>query len=93
MIVTEAIRCRLQGMLWARFRELVLMSYKPREGFSLWRVFLEDNQIRTLVGVDFLIYNRGQGSFVAVSCPVTPNACLMIPKDLANKMLLLDMVP
>lgn len=92
MIVDEAVRCRVQAILWGRFRELIC-AQRSREGYLRWREILENNGIRILTGVDFLVYNRGQEPFVAVVCPHTPNSCLMVPKDLANKMLLFGFLP
>lgn len=92
MTVSEAVRCRIQGILWDRFRELICVP-NHREGHLRWRRLLENNAVRTLGGVDFRTYNRGQEPFVAVSCPQTPNACLMVPMELAEKMLLFGTIP
>lgn len=83
----EEKRRLLQRMFWDRFLEYVFEG--SSQGHILWREFLGRNGISVLPGVDFSDYSDGR--FVALACPVIPNCSILVPRDFADKALVLGL--
>lgn len=85
----EEVVLKLQDIFWSKFREYSLLP----GGLTLWQVFLKSNKISSLLGVDASVFNRGQDFFVLISCPVVLNCSLKIPREFAEKALMLGGLP